>query len=138
MSVRLRTKCPRFESPCNHLKSWLLLIFLICLHNQLKFHNSRTLWILRFSGNHGTPGPQETRDPRGSPGRLRSVVFPWSVWAPGSLIAVSSLQQKFHFKGFHINFKVNKFWFKFHVLRRYGRKELTTPNYSGTLRTMEL
>ena len=39
------------------IKSWLLLIFSIYLHNQLKFHNSRTPGIRRTPGSRGTSGP---------------------------------------------------------------------------------
>ena len=40
------------------MKSVLLLVFFICLHNQLRFHNFRTTGNRRTPRNRGTPGPQ--------------------------------------------------------------------------------
>ena len=64
------------------MKSWLLLIFSVCLHNQLKFHNSRILGIRRTPGSRGIPG---------SP---RKLVPPWDPRTPGfpgtSMVPVST------------------------------------------------
>ena len=58
-------------------KSWLLRIFLICLHNQLKFHNPST------PGNRTTPGS------RGAPGPLGNLV-PLCVEPQDTMVPVST------------------------------------------------
>ena len=64
------------------IKSWFLLIFSICLHNQLKFHNSSTPRNRRTPGSRGTPGP---------PGNLVALWDPRTPGIPGtSMVPVST------------------------------------------------
>ena len=79
-----------------------------------------------------TPGTRRTTGPRGN---LRPS---WPLWSPGPLNVVSSLQLEFHFKCLHVKLKVDRFWLKFHVLRRCGGKVVTAPGTPGTLRIIEL
>ena len=110
----------------------MFLIFSICLHNQLKLYNSRAPGIHRTPGRRGTPGSPENFVPHGIPGRLGSLESPWSLWVPRPFGGVSILQLEFHYKGFHVKFKVGKFLFK------YRRKVVTNLGTPDTLRNMEL
>ena len=110
----------------------MFLIFSICLHNQLKLHNSRALGIHRTPGRRETPGSPDNFVPHGIPGRLGFLESPWSLWVSRPFGGVSILQLEFHYKGFHVKFKVGKFLFK------YRRKVVTNLGTPDTLRNMEL
>ena len=59
------------------IKSWLLLIFSIYLHNQLKFHNSRTPGSAELLGAVEPQNLWETRYLHGIPVHLGSLGLPW-------------------------------------------------------------
>ena len=65
------------------IKSVLFLVFFICLHNRLKFHNFRT------------PGNRRTARSRGTPGPLRNLACLWNPRTPGipgtSMVPVSTM-----------------------------------------------
>ena len=56
------------------MKSVLLLVFFVCFHNQLKFHNFRTPGNRRAPRSRGTPGP---------PGNLVPLWNPRTPGTPG-------------------------------------------------------
>ena len=61
------------------IKSWLLLIFSIYLHNQLKFHNSRTPGTAELLGAVEPQDLLETWYTHGIAVHLRSLGPPWFV-----------------------------------------------------------
>ena len=61
------------------IKSWLLLIFSIYLHNQLKFHNSRTPGTAELLGAVEPQDLWETWYTHGIAVHLRSLGPPWFV-----------------------------------------------------------
>ena len=102
---------------CIKIKSWLLLIFFICLRSQLKFYNSRTHGNRRTPRSSGTSGPPGNLVPLWgprTPGILGTSMVPVSTRTLGrskftiiksnnSLQAVITCLRKFKF---HTSYKI--------------------------------
>ena len=79
--------------------------------------------------------PQETWYSRGTPGIPETSVVPVSTRTLGRSKFTAI---RIPVSRFQVKFKVDKFLFTFHVLRRYSGKVVTILGTPETLRTMEL